>query len=61
MPDPLVKVEDVAKRLGVNPIYVYKLVESGDIRYTRLGRRLKFRPEDVEDYISRNTFAAVQK
>ena len=49
---PLMTVDDVARRLGVGKRAVYSLVDLRQIPFTRVGRRLRFEVVDVEDYIS---------
>jgi excisionase family DNA binding protein len=42
----------VARRLGVHPMTVYKWVQDASIPYLRLRKRLKFDPEKIEDWIA---------
>ena len=60
MTDSLMSVPQVAARLGITKRAVYGLVDLRQIPFTRVGRRLRFEPTDVEDYItSRRTEPAV--
>lgn len=52
MSESLMTVNEVADRLGVAKRAVYGLVDLRQIPFTRVGRRLRFEPVDVEDYIS---------
>jgi excisionase family DNA binding protein len=57
--DPTDHPEDVksaAARFGRSPRTVRRLALSGEITHYRIGRRglIRFRPEDLEEYINRN-------
>lgn len=50
---PLLSLEDAARHLGVSPSWVRQRVRERDIPYVRLGRLLRFRPEDLEAWLDR--------
>lgn len=50
---PLMSVEDVAERLNVPVRTVQALAAQQKIRAAKCGRQWRFRPVDVEAYISR--------
>lgn len=47
------KAVDVAKLLGTTDRTVQRLVERGQLVAYRIGRALKFKPSDVEQYLER--------
>jgi excisionase family DNA binding protein len=52
----LLKVKDVADRLSIGVSTAYRLIEEGQIRFTRVGSgrgTIRVRPEDLERYINR--------
>ena len=52
----LLTASEVALLLAVNPERVYELARSRELRQVRLGeRQTRFREQDVDDYIRRNT------
>ena len=62
-PRPVVAPLDavaVAPRFGVSPRTVRRLAVSGAITHYRIGRRrlIRFRPEDVEEYLARMKVSA---
>lgn len=50
----LLRARDVAAFLNVSKSFAYALLQSGQIPSVRLGRSIRVRPSDLEDYISRN-------
>lgn len=36
---PLLKVADVARRLSVVPVMVYRMMDTGELEYVRVGKR----------------------
>ncbi len=52
--EPMYKAEDVRQRLGVGRATAYKLISSGEIPSYRVGRVLRVKPEDVDNYLARN-------
>ena len=53
MPDNLLTIPDVMLALHLSRSSVFKLVQSGELRVTYFGRRLLFRPQDVEALVAR--------
>ena len=51
----------VAQRFGVSPRTVRRLAEAQAISHYRVGRRrlIRFRPEDVDEYLKRSRVSAV--
>ena len=52
-PLPLWTIDDVAQRLAISRDGVYRLVRAGALSPSRVGERLRFRPEEIEDYLER--------
>lgn len=48
----LLTVDQVAEILGMSTKFVRQRAHAGEIRYARLGDRMRFRPEDVDDYVA---------
>lgn len=48
-------VNDVCDLLKISRWTVSKLVESGNLKASKVGRIYRFRREDVDDYLERNT------
>jgi excisionase family DNA binding protein len=46
--EPLLTVEEAAKRLHISRSLVYKLIHEGQLRPVYLGNAVRLRPEDVE-------------
>jgi excisionase family DNA binding protein len=44
----LLSVREVADALAVSRVTVWRLVRRGELRPVRVGRAVRFRPEDVE-------------
>lgn len=49
----LVKASAVARRLDVTEARAYELAKLGLLPCVRLGRQVRFRPEDVEAFIKK--------
>ena len=47
----LLLAQDVAERLGVSLGEIYKLAARGEIPHIRLGRRLRFRGDEIEAWL----------
>jgi excisionase family DNA binding protein len=50
----LLTMEEVAERLNTTPRHVRRLVSARRIAYRKLGRYVRFHPEDVDEYIAVN-------
>jgi excisionase family DNA binding protein len=51
--DKLLTAEQAADRLGTTPRHARRLVFERRITYRKLGRYVRFHPDDVADYIER--------
>lgn len=51
MEDRLLKIEEVAKRMGVSRTWIYKKCRAGILPHFRIGRMIRFDPEDLEKWI----------
>jgi excisionase family DNA binding protein len=54
---PLLTVDQVAKELQISRSWVYHLVNEGQLRATRVGERLRFRRDEILEYLERNRVA----
>ena len=52
--DKLLTWEEAAERLNTTPRHVRRLVFERRIAYRKLGRYVRFHPDDLEEYISAN-------
>jgi excisionase family DNA binding protein len=52
--DKLLTWDEAAERLGTTPRHVRRLVFERRIAYRKLGRYVRFHPDDLEEYISAN-------
>ena len=50
-PTPLIGLDELASRLGVGERYVRRLVEERRIPHRKIGRLLRFDPDEVEAWI----------
>ena len=52
--EKLMTALEVAERLGITRGHVYRMIERGDLRAYRLGKKLiRFYPSDVDDFIKK--------
>jgi excisionase family DNA binding protein len=51
----LLKAEEVPEILNISRSFAYLLMQSGQIPTVRLGKACRVRPEDLVDYIEKNT------
>jgi len=51
---PVLSVNEAARVLGVERSTIYRLLRAGELQAIRVGRRRKFRPEDLDSYLERN-------
>ena len=49
----LLTVSEVAETMRVSNMTVYRLIQAGDLRATRVGRSYRLRQGDVDSYLSR--------
>jgi excisionase family DNA binding protein len=52
---PLYKVPQVATILGVKDSTIYGWVDKGKIPHIRAGRLIRFTPDQITDFLQRNT------
>jgi excisionase family DNA binding protein len=52
----LLKAKDVAEILKVSRTMAYTLMQRGEIPTVRIGRSRRVRPEDLIEYINKNTY-----
>jgi excisionase family DNA binding protein len=50
MPE-LKTIEQLAPELGIKPVTVRRLIHSGSLPYSRVGRRYVFTPAHIEAYL----------
>jgi excisionase family DNA binding protein len=48
----LLTVSDIAQRLQISQSFAYTLMQRGEIPTVRLGRAVRVRPQDLEDFIN---------
>ena len=48
----LLRLQEVADRLSVSRSFAWKLVAQGDLRSFRIGRAVRVRPQDLEEYLA---------
>jgi len=48
-------IEEVADILRVNPATVRKLIDTGELKATRVGRQYRISQEQLDDYIQRHS------
>jgi excisionase family DNA binding protein len=47
----LLSIEEVADRLGVQPRFVRRLVQQRRLRHYKVGRFVRFHPDDVDRFV----------
>ena len=50
----LLKAQEVAELLSVSRSFAYELMQSGQLPTVQLGRAVRVRPEDLEEFIQSN-------
>lgn len=58
---PLLSPEDVARQCGLSRRAVYRAIERGELRASRLCSRLRIRPEDVDAWIAANAVETAER
>ena len=53
--DKLLTVEDLCEYLVVSKDFIYDEVRHGRLRASRIARRLRFHPADVDAFVEANT------
>jgi excisionase family DNA binding protein len=51
---PLVGIDAVALQLGVSRDTVYRLIRRGELIPYRVGHRLRFKPEELAEYLEQH-------
>lgn len=51
----LLRLDEVAQRLAISKSMAWKLVAYGQLRSVKIGRAVRVRPSDVEEYLARST------
>ena len=46
-------VKELAAILGVTPMTVYRLTKRGDLAHHMIGRAMRFRRAEIEDFLTR--------
>jgi excisionase family DNA binding protein len=59
LPQPLLKINEVAFRLGISRSFAYNLLMSGALPVIKIGRSRRVRPVDLEQFISSNRFGEI--
>ena len=52
---PLVKTKPAAEYLSISTRKLWELTNCGEIPHVRIGRSVRYRPEDLDAYIQRHT------
>ena len=50
----LLKADDVARVLNISRSFAFQLMQRGDIRTVKIGRSVRVRPADLENFIVSN-------
>ncbi len=50
--DPFLTVRQLADKLAVRPLMIYRLVEQGKLPAIRIGRIIRFDPDDVAAFLA---------
>jgi excisionase family DNA binding protein len=50
---PVLSVNEAARVLGIERATLYRLLRAGELESVRVGKRQKFRPEDLDAYLER--------
>lgn len=51
-PTRLLRIEEVADHLAVSRSMAWKLIAYGQLRSVRIGRAVRVRPRDLEEYVA---------
>ena len=54
MHEKLLRAEEVAERLAISKAFAYQLMRTGSLPVLRLGRSIRVREQDLEQFISRS-------
>jgi excisionase family DNA binding protein len=50
----LLTINEASRVLRVERSTIYRLLRTGDLQAVRVGKRRRFRPEDLDAYLERN-------
>lgn len=59
--EQLLDIADSAERLGVGGRFVRRVVNERRIPFFKIGRHIRFNPDDVEDWIARSRIEPSQR
>lgn len=48
----LLRIEEIAQRLAVSRSMAWKLIALGHLRSVRIGRAVRVRPQDLDEYVA---------
>jgi excisionase family DNA binding protein len=48
----LLRIEQIAERLSVSRSMAWKIIDKGQLRSVRIGRAVRVRPQDLDDYVA---------
>src|SRR5918994_1030762 len=57
----LLSIPQVCQELGMGKSWIYRRLRSGEIPSIRLGRSIKVRRDELEEYLQRHHYPAVQE
>jgi excisionase family DNA binding protein len=57
----LYSIDEVCKALGMGKSWTYRRIKSGEIPSVKLGRSIKVRREDLEEYLESRRYQPVQE
>ncbi len=60
-PDQLLTIAQVARMLNVSRTLIYWLIQRGDLPTLHIGHALRFRPQDVADYLQKRSVPPAPK
>ena len=55
MNEKLLRGEEVADQLRISKAFAYRLMANGAIQVVRIGRSVRVRPEELEEFIRKQT------
>ena len=58
MPEKLLSYKEVSERLGLAPVTLRRWVSTGVIGYVKLGRAVRFRPDEIDAWIKEHEVSA---